>query len=121
MDQGGVLLVDDDQEILNVFGFVLMAEAVTVVTAKSFSEALIELHKRRFDVLVTDLNMGPDGSGEALLEFAAAHYPRMRRILHSCATVPSDIKAHAVVDKTQNETLIRMVHALLREAANRPH
>lgn len=62
-----VLLVDDDENILNVFRAGLELHGFTVMTASSTDEAMERAGEggERFDVIVVDINL-PDGFGSSL-------------------------------------------------------
>lgn len=62
-----VLLVDDDENILNVFRSGLELHGFTVMTASSTDEAMERAGEggEPFDVIVVDINL-PDGFGSSL-------------------------------------------------------
>ncbi len=62
-----VLLVEDDRILAQSLKKYLEMNGFEVVTAYSFSEAVDELERKRFDVYVLDVNLG-DGDGIELLE-----------------------------------------------------
>ncbi|CAN5658420.1 hypothetical protein BH09MYX1_BH09MYX1_03500 [soil metagenome] len=64
---GGVLLVDDDEEVLRAHTLVLERAGLKVTSAKSGEEAVAALAQKRFDVIVSDIWM-PKMDGIALLE-----------------------------------------------------
>lgn len=71
-----ILLVDDDRDNLNMVRRLLENEQMTVQCATSGDEALWQLEKNNFDLMITDLNM-PGMDGLALSRKAAAIAPDM--------------------------------------------
>jgi EAL domain-containing protein (putative c-di-GMP-specific phosphodiesterase class I) len=65
--EGGVLLVDDDEEVLRAHARILERAGVKIQTAKSGEEALAALESGQFDLVVSDIWM-PKMDGIALLE-----------------------------------------------------
>jgi DNA-binding NtrC family response regulator len=111
MESYMILLVDDDQDILDSVGDVLRHNAFRVKTAKSVPEAKAVLVGGKVDVIVADLELGPDGSGDVLLDCAARQFPSTRRILYS-SKLPANASAHVFIDKPNIETLIRLIRAM---------
>ena len=62
LDGVRVLLVDDDRDTLEMLDAVLSKCEAEVVTASSAAEALLEIERRRPDVLVSDIGM-PEADG----------------------------------------------------------
>ncbi|MGD1075247.1 MAG: response regulator, partial [Thermodesulfovibrionales bacterium] len=59
-----ILVVDDEQDICKVLEFLLKHEGYSVALANSGEEAVENLRKEHFDVVLTDLKMGKiDGFG----------------------------------------------------------
>ncbi|EKD40276.1 MAG: transcriptional regulator, LuxR family [uncultured bacterium] len=64
MTEISILFVDDEKLIRNSFARELRAEGFTVTAVASGSEAIIELEKGKYDLVITDLMMpGVDGFG----------------------------------------------------------
>ncbi|MCP4714319.1 MAG: response regulator [Deltaproteobacteria bacterium] len=71
-----ILVVDDDPAILETMEPVLQQQGYGVSTARNGAQALIELEKRPFDLVLTDLAMKPvDGIG--VLQAVKAKNPEM--------------------------------------------
>jgi two-component system response regulator ResD len=62
-----ILLIDDETDILEVVGLMLKHEGFETMVAKSGDEALIELSKNSFDVVICDYLM-PKMDGISLLK-----------------------------------------------------
>ena len=77
-----VLVVDDDHHARFLLGALLDHAGFTVVPACDGRAALTELHKRRFDAVVTDYRM-PFLNGIELLRLIQIHYPHVPVILAS--------------------------------------
>jgi ActR/RegA family two-component response regulator len=58
-----LLLVDDDKNVLITMGAILKRHGFQVTSASSVSEAIHEITKQTFDILVTDLNIGEPSDG----------------------------------------------------------
>lgn len=70
-----ILFVDDEKLIRNSFGRELRAEGFKVTAVASGSEAIGEVERTRYDVVVTDLMMpGVDGFG--VLKAVKRHAPQ---------------------------------------------
>jgi two-component system nitrogen regulation response regulator NtrX len=63
---GNLLIVDDDIDILEILGGILLKSAITVQTASGGTEALALIKLHCIDAIITDINM-PDMSGLELL------------------------------------------------------
>jgi ATP-dependent Lon protease len=75
-----VLLVDDEPIVRRVLAAQLVAKGLTVVEAGNGHDALAALSVRRFDLLITDLQM-PEMDGHQLLARVQEDYPLLRRIV----------------------------------------
>jgi len=84
------LIVDDEPALLRAMRRVLQAAGPdwTVVCARHGAEALECLAKDPFDAVVLDLHM-PVMDGLTLLRHLVAHYPSVRRIVHSSHIDPT--------------------------------
>lgn len=70
-----ILFVDDDKLIRNSFARELRIEGFTVTAVATGSEAIGEVKRTRYNVVVTDLMMS-DIDGFAVLEVVKRHAPR---------------------------------------------
>ncbi|MBN8524335.1 MAG: response regulator [Planctomycetes bacterium] len=75
-----VLVVDDSLIIRALVGSHLQQRGFVVVQAADGREAAAALAVRRFDLLITDLEM-PNMDGHELLELVHDQYPLMRRVV----------------------------------------
>ncbi len=62
-DEIRLLFVDDEQMLRDMWSAVLSAEGFEVTTAATVSEALSRITAQKFDVLISDLNIGEPGDG----------------------------------------------------------
>jgi DNA-binding NtrC family response regulator len=108
MQPCAILLVDDDPDIMEALALALRGPFI-VHTARSIADATAILMERHIDVLVTDYDLGSGCSGNVLLDFAAAQFPGVRRILYSGSPVGSVVSAQAVVQKPDVLTLIKAI------------
>jgi len=65
MSKGSVLLVDDDEDILELFRMTLLEDGYGVETAVSGIEALSKVKENKYDVAVLDVVL-PDIQGDKL-------------------------------------------------------
>ena len=90
-----VLVVDDDEDVRQCITDRLEQVGFTVVQACDGLQALVEMHKRHFDVVVTDCNM-PRLSGFDLLRQCRLAWPGTPVILMTAALDPTDDLAAAI-------------------------
>jgi DNA-binding response OmpR family regulator len=57
MDTYSVLVVDDDEDLLDTLVARLNKRGIETVGAPSGEEAVVQMRKRRFDVVVLDIKM----------------------------------------------------------------
>ncbi len=78
-----VLAVDDEPSLGKVVSRILAVDGHIVVVAFSVDGAIEELAREPFDVVLSDLGLGPAlaKSGWDLAEYVAAHYPGTRFVL----------------------------------------
>ena len=62
-----ILIVEDEEDLINILGIVLMDEGYMVMKASSAEEALLLCRTRPPDLIISDVRMG-DMDGFALLE-----------------------------------------------------
>ena len=77
-----VLVVDDDEQIRLLLCLLLEQDGYSVHMATGGTEALDEMMKRRFDAILTDVEM-PRTTGLEVLAFCRAIFPRVPVILMS--------------------------------------
>jgi ActR/RegA family two-component response regulator len=58
-----VLFVDDDESIRQTLPRILTAEGFDCVTCATVPEAIAEINRQQFDILLSDLNVGQPGDG----------------------------------------------------------
>ena len=76
-----LLFVDDEEGIRATLPLLLQARGFNVRVAASVSEALSEIRTHEFDVLLSDLNIGEDGDGFAVVRAMRKAYPNCVSIL----------------------------------------
>ncbi len=93
MDEGRVLLVDDERDFLEVLSQRLEVKGYIVETAESGSETLELLKRKSYDAIVLDLSM-PGMDGMETLQKVKAARPNMQIIiLTGHGTLESGIEA----------------------------
>jgi PAS domain S-box-containing protein len=76
-----ILAVDDEPAMGSMIRRMLRADGHTVVTATSGEEALDQMKVDSFDVLISDIGMGPRMNGWELAEKVHQHRPRLPVVL----------------------------------------
>ena|SRR5436190_478157 len=76
-----LLFVDDEEGIRLTLPLLLEARGFNVRVAASVPEALSEIGTHEFDVLLSDLNIGQDGDGFAVVRAMRKAYPNCVSIL----------------------------------------
>ena len=89
MNEGDILLVEDDPDISLVLALVLGRAGLAVTQAGTLQEALGALTRRggSFDAIVADKNL-PDGSGIQLLEYERSRAGDAELVVISGACCP---------------------------------
>ena len=83
VDQHGrILLVDDDEHVRRVTERILRRSGYEVITAASGPEALAEVRRSSFDLLLTDMVM-PGMTGRELARVVASEFPSIRILFMS--------------------------------------
>jgi len=77
-----ILLVEDDRLVGPALAAMLSVGAC-VRLARDCAAAVAHLEAERFDLLLTDVDLGPGRDGLSLLSEAAHRWPEMRRIAMS--------------------------------------
>jgi len=78
-----LLFVDDEEGIRETLPVLLQQRGFDVRVAASVPEAISEIKTHKFDVLLSDLNIGKDGDGFTVVQ-------AMRRAHPNCVTVLAD-------------------------------
>jgi DNA-binding NtrC family response regulator len=88
-----ILIVDDDQIILDSLCEFLRLEGYTVTGAMNFKQAIAELRKQAFALVITDVNMA-DGDGFELLDIIKKNYPQtVVIVITGYGTIESAVQA----------------------------
>lgn len=85
-----VLVVDDEPEFAELFGFLLISEGLEVDWAFDGDEALSKLRQDCFDYVISDFNM-PNLSGDFLFKMAESELEKMPKFIF-ISGYPEDIK-----------------------------
>ena len=118
-----ILVVDDDENVREIFETLLVEEGYVVRTAEDGLSALSRLNDAVPDVLISDLHM-PQMSGYEFLSVVRRRFPQVSVIASSGAytgeRVPPGIMADAFHAKGNTLTsLLKMIADLIRTAASR--
>lgn len=76
------VLIVDDEEIIRSFLFEVLSEEYEVSLACDGDEAIEQIRKKRYDLIITDLKM-PRVSGEEVVKFACDSDPNYKVIVIS--------------------------------------
>ena len=76
-----VLFVDDEPNIRLTLPSVLEGHGFEVTTAASVTAALKEIQTSRFDVLLSDLNIGEEGDGFRIVSAMRSAQPRCVNVI----------------------------------------
>lgn len=109
-----ILLVEDDIEQAMLFEQVLQISGYNIEVAKTAEEALEQLGKQQYDVLLTDWLL-PAMGGDALITTTRRAYPAMKTILLSTGSrieeAAKACQADGVFRKTENYQILRQLIA----------
>ena len=76
-----LLFVDDEEGIRTTLPAILQRRGFDVRVAASVAEALSEIRTHKFDVLLSDLNIGEDGNGFTVIRAMRKAQPKCVAIL----------------------------------------
>ena len=93
MAKTNILIVDDDKIILDSLCEFLSLEGYAATPAQSFMQAVNELQKQSFSLVLTDVNM-PDANGFELLSIIRKNYPQtVITVITGYGTIESAVEA----------------------------
>jgi DNA-binding NtrC family response regulator len=93
MKQNSILIVDDDRIILDSLCEFLKLEGYSTVGAESYKQAVSQIQKQKFSLVIADVNL-PDGSGFELLNLVKKNYPQtVIIIITGYGTIESAVEA----------------------------
>lgn len=76
MESVKILIVDDEQEILENFAYVLRKFQDNIRFTTSGNKAISVLKEEKIDVIFSDFNM-PDGNGTELYRYVKENHPKI--------------------------------------------
>jgi len=94
------LLVEDEHLVREALAR-LLGSVAEVTSAASVSEALAALNKARFDLVVSDHDLGSGPNGVELLRQVASRWPECGRVLHANIVTP-EIRAERELGVVQS-------------------
>src|SRR6184192_4121835 len=80
-DQPSILFVDDEDSIRLTLPPLLQSYGFEVTSAATVAEALGLISKHKFDVLISDLNIGHPGDGFTVVSAMRTHQPDALRFI----------------------------------------
>ncbi len=120
-----VLFVDDEPSIRLTFSAVLKGRGFEVVTCANVKEALAAISSERFDVLISDLNIGDPGDGFTVVSAMRRVQPQARTfIMTGFPDFDSALRAirnqvdDYFIKPTDPETVIRQLERSLSAPAS---
>lgn len=81
MDRPKVLFVDDDESIRQTLPLILTGEGFDVTTAATVADAISEISRQPFEILLSDLNIGQPGDGFTVVSAMRRTHPHARTYL----------------------------------------
>src|SRR5260370_11855369 len=78
MERSKLLFVDDDESIRQTLPMILTANGFDVTTVATVAEAMSEINRQRFDILLSDLNIGQPGDGFTVVSAMRRIQPHAR-------------------------------------------
>jgi signal transduction histidine kinase/CheY-like chemotaxis protein len=76
-----VLVVEDEEQLARMASLVLTQRGHRATVASSGDEALSQLEEQRFDLVISDLGLGPGKNGWDLAEVVRGRWPETRFVL----------------------------------------
>ena len=123
-DQPSILFVDDEDSIRLTLPPLLQSYGFEVTSAATVAEALGLISKHKFDVLISDLNIGHPGDGFTVVSAMRTHQPdALRFILTAYPAFESALEAireevhDYLIKPTETEVLVEKIRSKL---AKRP-
>jgi len=90
---GGVLVVDDEPDLLTLYELTLLREGHEVETAATVAEAWARLQERVFRLVISDMRL-PDGSGlELMHRLERAHRPEKVIVITAYGSAENAVEA----------------------------
>src|SRR5256886_9308656 len=80
-DQPNILFVDDEDSIRLTLPPLLQSYGFDVTSAATVAEALGLITRHKFDVLISDLNIGHPGDGFTVVSVMRSHQPHAFRFI----------------------------------------
>jgi DNA-binding response OmpR family regulator len=119
-DQPKILFVDDDDTVRLTLSQVLQSYGFEVTSAATVAEASDLITQHRFDVLISDLNIGRPGDGFTVVSAMRAHQPdALRFILTAYPAFESALDAireevhDYLIKPTETEALVENIRSKL--------
>ena len=81
MERPKLLFVDDDESIRQTLPLILTAEGFDVTTAATVAEAISQISRQPFEILLSDLNIGQPGDGFTVVSAMRRTHPHARTYL----------------------------------------
>jgi len=118
-----ILLVDDDEDGLALLEMVLARKGLEVTTASSWHQARERLSTRRFDAVVTDVDLG-DGDGRTLESLLDD--PRILFVVLSGSVAAADFvagaaaRSHALLKPVDVDALMAILSSSSSSSSSSP-
>jgi len=121
-DQPNILFVDDEDSIRLTLPPLLQSYGFEVTSAATVAEALGLITRHKFDVLISDLNIGHPGDGFTVVSAMRSHQPNaLRFILTAYPAFESALEAireevhDYFVKPTETEVLVQKIRSKLAQ------
>src|SRR5207237_8201553 len=119
-DQPNILFVDDEDSIRLTLPPLLQSYGFEVTSAATVAEAVGLITRHKFDVLISDLNIGHPGDGFTVVSAMRSHQPNALRFIltaySSCESALEAIREEVrdyFVRPTETEVLVEKISSKL--------
>src|SRR5438094_10646294 len=108
-DQPNILFVDDEDSIRLTLPPLLQSYGFEVTSAATVAEALGLITQHKFDVLISDLNIGHPGDGFTVVSAMRTHQPDALRII--LTSYPAFSSALEAIYEEVHDYLIKLTES----------
>lgn len=124
--QPAILFVDDEENIRLTLSMMLESEGFKVTTAATVTEALRLMSEQKFDILISDMNIGRAGDGFTVVSAMRSTQPQaVRFILTGFPDVESALRAlreevdDYLIKPTEIEEIVQKIRSKLETREHR--
>ena len=100
-----ILVIDDDRAVRTMCGFILMKEDYEVSFASDGAEALAMIHKKKFDLILLDLNL-PFVSGSRIMKLMERQETAVPKII-LISSLPEEVVSKECRDGIAEDYILK--------------